>query len=256
VPTRIVGQWHDGFALGPGAIDPATVANLRAWYKLDSEAYADNTILGVAGSTLVHDRSGNVLDLSQGNVGERPTFKTGIANGLPVIRCVTASFQSLTLPAVTMLPTASSPAEMFLVCRATSDPPAANRGPVNLGSSFAFPFTTGQIQDSFGDGGGSASSFSKVPNLATQFTVYNPSVEVTANGGQDFYLNGVLLLHVGAVASIGQWPGAGAFRLGQTGYGWFDGDIAEVIIYSRKLSTAERHGITLYLGAKYGITVV
>lgn len=80
------------------------------------------------------------------------------------------------------------------------------------------------------------------------FDTYSAS---TANGGWGTGFNGQFMattatnttnfggtLHIGAVA----------------GYVYY-GDIAEVILYQRKLTTAERHQVNSYLAIKYGITL-
>jgi hypothetical protein len=60
--------------------DPSSIANLVAWYKADQLALADGTAVGSW-----TDSSG-VTGPLVGSAGSRPTFKTNIQFGLPVVR--------------------------------------------------------------------------------------------------------------------------------------------------------------------------
>lgn len=61
---------------------PDDIEGLEAWYKADAiEGLAD----GAAITTWV-DSSGNSRDLTQSNAAKRPTYKTNIQNGQPVVR--------------------------------------------------------------------------------------------------------------------------------------------------------------------------
>lgn len=241
--------WHEGWS-GDVGIDPLTVANLRALYDFGSEAYANNDPLGIAGTSPVHDRSGNGLDLTNTDgVGFRPIFKTGIANGRAVARSVGASLQSLTR-GVAMF---TAEGEMFLVCRPLNDPNDVSSGPVEVKSSggFEFPNTSGMITDSFGDGA-VGNIVNPAFSLSAAFSIYNSVAALTANGGKDFYLNGPLVAHV---ASLAAFAWGATIRLCANNNGWWSGDIAEAAFFTRKLTAPERTGITKWYGLKYGITV-
>src|SRR4051812_40492914 len=64
----------------PGAFDPLSLSP-HVWFKADSESYANNDAVGT-----VTDRSGNSRNATQATAAQKPTFKTGIQNGLPVYR--------------------------------------------------------------------------------------------------------------------------------------------------------------------------
>lgn len=239
--------WHAGFNSG---FDPKAIPNLYAWYDMSQETYADATALGAAG-TPIHDWSGGGRNLLQATAGNRPTFKTGIVNGKPVMRCVTASLLFCELASF-WTSISTSPAEAFCVLKAVSSTPASAVGPYYTVDSggFSLPDTLGKISDSFGTS--SINFTSGVLDHHSAFHIYNPSVALTAGGGQHFLRDGTQLGTVPTIAAIG-WSTAVGFRLGSSPSGWFDGDIAEFILYSRKLTAAERLTVNNGLKAKYAI---
>lgn len=60
---------------------PSDFANLRLWFKADSESYLENEAVGT-----MNDRSGNGFHATQATPANKPTFKVQIVNGLPVYR--------------------------------------------------------------------------------------------------------------------------------------------------------------------------
>ncbi len=67
------------------AFTPAAIPGLAAWWKADSFSLADGTAVGGAGNEWL-DQSGSGNDLSQATAGSQPVFKTNIVNGKPVVR--------------------------------------------------------------------------------------------------------------------------------------------------------------------------
>lgn len=66
---------------GGAAFTPADLPNLAGWWDFSQLALADGAAI-----SSVTDLSPTGIDFSQGTVGKRPTFKTGILNGLGVAR--------------------------------------------------------------------------------------------------------------------------------------------------------------------------
>lgn len=64
-----------------GGFSASTVPNLRLWLKADSLSLNDNDTIQTWG-----DSSGNARDATQLTSANRPVYKTGILNGMPVVR--------------------------------------------------------------------------------------------------------------------------------------------------------------------------
>lgn len=79
--------------------------------------------------------------------------------------------------------------------------------------------------------------------------------------GKNIYLNGSDLVMAGAssqTAPLVSYPGSmiGRYYENLTTYRFYNGDICEIIAFSRALTTEERDAIEVYLGKKWGITVI
>lgn len=83
----------------------------------------------------------------------------------------------------------------------------------------------------------------------------------SATSGKNIYLNGSDLVMAGAssqTAPLVSYPGAmiGRYYENLTTWRYYNGDICEIIVFTRALTTEEREAIETYLGKKWGITVV
>jgi hypothetical protein len=227
-------------ASGAGT-SPDAIADLAMWL--------DATTLGLADGAAVAtwtDSSGN----SRPGTGvNSPTYQTNEINGLGVIRFDAASQQYFTLP--NFLNGVFTEGEIFVVIKAAADPPAANRSLWALGNTTSqslYPNTLGQITDSFGH----TAVLSANPGPAiTSWRLYNFNA---GPAGREMFLDGASLTS-NATASGTAWttsPRIGS-RNGSALY--FDGDMAEIILYSRVLNSTERDGIEAYIAAKYALTI-
>jgi hypothetical protein len=86
--TRTMHSWYlkrfPIVSARPAAFSPASIPNLALW--LDA---ADASTITVDGSNNVsewRDKSGNARHLTQGTALNRPSYVTGVLNGLPVVR--------------------------------------------------------------------------------------------------------------------------------------------------------------------------
>src|SRR4051794_1826732 len=71
------------------AFSPTDVSGLKLWLKADAGAYSDSGTTLCANNDTVkqwNDQSGNSNNVTQVTSGKRPTYKTGIQNGQPVLR--------------------------------------------------------------------------------------------------------------------------------------------------------------------------
>lgn len=249
-----------GVGAGTGT-QPDAIANLFLWHKADGSLFVDSarTTPVTADADAVgswSDESGSGLHLVQTGGNNRPKYKTNIVNGEPVVRfdydAVTPtdsdfldypnnSFDALTA------------AEIFVVKAQKADPaPTQDQsGLWSFGSAgaSAHPYTDGIVYENFG-----SSAQHTVGNMATALTTWHlfnfitTATEFTAN------LNGAQAFTTGT--NTVAWA-ASPLRIGNTSAlaSYMDGDIAEIVMYSAKISAGDRTGIKAYFAAKYGITI-
>ena len=194
------------------------------------------------------DASGLDRDAVQGITAEQPTFIAEGLNGLPSLRFDDGNAQSLLLHANTFLDESSNPftaVEVFVVVR-TDDLVSSHNGLWEIGTHTVpthYPDTDGYIYDDFG------SSTSRGPISTTQaldqFHVYN----VSSSSGQWTARIAGTVVEDDTGANVVAF--AAAPKLGVSGSDYFSGEIAEVVVYSRVLSEAERAFVNAYLSAKY-----
>lgn len=179
----------------------------------------------------------------------RPTYKTGIVNGLPVMRFSRASGNMLLTPASASL----SNYTCFAVIKPSG---TANYRPIlgSIGGTGGLQWrliATTNVQNLLktlvADIGSSAVAMS-----ISSFQVVAASFSAAST--YDFYYNG---------SSDGGGTHAQTLTAGRTlniGYSdsdndSFDGDIAEVLVYDAVLSSTNRDLATAYLATKYAISL-
>jgi hypothetical protein len=218
---------EDGWAIRThlAALDLASLGSLELWLDADALALAD----GASVSTWT-DRSGHARHATQGTAGSRPIFKTGIVNGRAVVR-FDGTDDHLSLPSFTM-------GTICVVAKYNSanftDYDGLFTGQSNtdhemvfIGNSGSSAWYPNAAVARFVDG---ASSQDAIPTL-NQFNIYTATdaAGLTASG---YY--------------VGR-DRAQATRI-------WDGDIAEVIVFSTVLSASDRAKVENYLRTKYGIS--
>jgi hypothetical protein len=174
----------------------------------------------------------------------RPTFKTSIVNGKPVVRFVSASLQQLNLASQI---TSLAPWTVFSVVSRpnTSSVLQTIAGIAAQGANGLLIHSDDHIY--FQDRTGVMNT--SVPTGAA-FHVITTNMQIGSAGF--VYLDGTSL-----ATSFGVSPQTGNFdNIGarQTPI-YSDGDMAEIIIYNANLSGTDRANIEKYLGTKYAITV-
>lgn len=89
-------------------------------------------------------------------------------------------------------------------------------------------------------------------------TTYVWTCDVSENSFANAYRNNTNIGSIATTNSRQNW-GAAVLQLGGDALwgvgGYFAGDVAEVIIYNRKLSTAERAAVNQYAANKWGVTL-
>jgi concanavalin A-like lectin/glucanase superfamily protein len=234
-----------GDAEGAAAFSPDDLAGLEGWWKADSLVLAD----GDPVATWI-DSSGNGRDVTQGTAASKPTYQTGELNGLPVVRYdgVDDYLEN------TSFPNAADEYTVFVVAKLdATDAAQAILGDLSdaPGDVDWYFFNDGgttywRVQDSAGQ-----KEDTYATDLRGAFHIYVGLVD----GSTSFlYTDGVERDTV-AYSSPNAITSS-ILRLGQirvsTGYS-LTGDQAEVIIYSRALSTSEREQVEAYLQDKYGL---
>jgi fibronectin type 3 domain-containing protein len=230
-----LGTAQFGGAKGSFAVD----GGVRTWLRADTGVTVD-------GSTNVStwaDQSGNNNSGTQTTAANRPGYITGALNGLPVVRFVSTNSTRLALPSALMN---SASGEMFLVHKSALNQDASNTTGFHLigsGGASNYPHYGG-IYDTFGSNAQKNTGRPLQP--LDQYHLYN----VTAKAGEwTNRING--LLHYTTATNIVGFSTAP--YLGYGGYYYFSGDVAEVLIYGRALSAAERESVGNYLQSKYAL---
>jgi hypothetical protein len=204
------------------------------------------------------DYSGNGRNFTQATAGNKPTFKTAIVNGLPVMRFDGVDDYLQT----TGWPTNLVSAELWIVLKIVSDPPSPDTktGFMEFGSTVVrshFPYTDGTIYDQFGTDT-RKTTVNPTPSLASAFHLYHV---ISKSGEWTSELDGTQLFTT-ATNTVGWNPapliGAGNHTdiLGDpsgTPY-VFAGDMARLLI-TPELSAGNRTKMKTYVGTVYGLTI-
>jgi len=214
------------------------LTGMRVWLK------ADAGLLGSGQVTNWMDQSGLGNNATQGNPSFAPSRVSSVINGLPVVRF--AGNQQLFLP---NFMNSATQGDMFIVVSGVTDQPGTSIyswqfGPAGGG---AYPDATGTVQESFG-----STALMVTPHPAVglnSFHIYN------VNAGPGLWINrfdGMVNYQTSAnTVAFTTSP-----SISRTAFTTFSGDIAEIIVYDRVLSTVERTGVQSYLQGRYGFANV
>ncbi len=228
-------------------------------YLLDSSIPSSNLKLhlrsdaGVISSSSAvsewDDCSGNGNNATQSTDANQPTFVSNSMNGNPVIR-FDGNSSKLTLPVSSNLGIQSNPYEMFMVAKSSS---SNTQFLIAGGANEQFEYHL--------NGGTQGARF--IPITSTYldegssgtYTDGNAHVfsERASSGGGAIRVDG----NDGVTSSANILSSnSGALQLGvrSDGTNYFNGDIAEVILYNTVLSSSDRNTVEQYLASRYNIT--
>jgi hypothetical protein len=223
---------------GGTAVDPSTVAGLTGWWKADTLLPPVAALTDGDPVSLWPDSNFRGHDATQTGTA-RPTFKTNIINGKPVVRFNSANLTKMTLAstidgdyiwAVFAVISSTAGARIDAVSGdGVNDWPAGptlnNDGNLYVADRTGYFFTARP-----------SATFHVVTGVAIN------------SGTRSIFVDGTLQsLSFGAGVNTGNFS-----ALGDTNN---TGDIAEVIIVRGNSSSTDRANIEKYLGTKYGITV-
>ncbi|MES2678118.1 MAG: LamG-like jellyroll fold domain-containing protein [Pseudomonadota bacterium] len=190
--------------------------------------------------------------------GSAPTYTADVINGLPVLRFDGAA-NFLTFDGSALI---SSNYTIFAVAtrRSTKDNNAILGGTdltafKNLHLGY-FTNTTPRFKFSHYSEGTSETDY--IDSVIS--TYINPAFEIytatfDSNIGKTYYKNGAQIASAttsSAKTILQSWTGS---AIGRFGTAYFNGDIAEIIIFTKTLSFAERKDVEQYLSKKWGITI-
>lgn len=213
---------------------PSSIPSLAAWLKADA--------LGLINLDVVstwNDSSGNGRNFTQAVVGQQPVYMTNILNGKPIVHFTAAS--SSTMINSTNFGT---PSTVIYVSRQTGG--TNGRMLSGLANDWLLGYHWGYRRQAYFAGW--VSQIHDVPsdtNWHIYTSVHNGVQSSVYEDGKLFTSNSDGLAGPNGLALIG-YLGASEFT---------DGDIAEVIVYSKELSDIEHEQVELYLANKYGLAV-
>jgi hypothetical protein len=213
--------------------------NLTLWLKADAGMVLQSTNGTVK---TWFDQSGNYNDGNQTTATNRPSWLGGPLGGHPVVRFNATNGQYLTLPSLVL--TNVTGAEALVVLKAAVAVPSARRQLWQMGSSgsssLAYPDYSGDIVDDF------ASTSTRAitpPQPLDQYRIFNVA-------GQDGYW--ATWINSQSLGTDNNTFGISTnMILGGGTNAYFDGDIAEVLIFNRVLTADERNTANNYLVNKY-----
>ena len=211
---------------------PQTIGGLSLWLKADA-------IAGLNDGDPVDtwsDSSGNGNHATQGGAN-RPTYKTSVVNGEPVVR-FDGTNNYLDIPSMSL-----QPATVFVVVK--YDLPAVNA-----------PFLGNDANSAYF---GYYSNIIYYYSTIASISVANPTpgtFQVITGHAQPFGSNSSIRIDGASVVQGSRNWGASAFLfVGRRNAERFDGDIAEVLIYNNNLSSPDVDTVEGYLGDKYSIAI-
>lgn len=194
------------------------------------------------------DYSGNGFHAVQSG-SNRPLYKTGIVNSKPVIRFVSASTNYMTIPRPLLLDGPTLSGTIFIVSKQITSSGTGMLCLRNGTDGWVFRYNSATQTTYFHTG----QSGTQTQTVVDQFNIH----QVRRNGlNVEMGVNGTLAASgamAGYTASAAPANYIGVVQSNLTAP--LNGDIAEIIIFGRKLSDTEQLQVCGYLGAKYNITV-
>jgi hypothetical protein len=222
------------------------VNNLLMWLKADTGVYSDDGVTPCVDTDTIYlweDQSGSGNNAVQVTGGNRPVYRSSILNGLPVARFDGGSSHVL----VSAMDATDNCSFFMVIIPSTTTP-------VGL-----FDSTGGAVPPIRNWPAGVWESYSESPAMdITQVDTSPVLIEMvhSQSSGRtiSYYKNGTLVTSTtnGDTNAIA-WgdPRIGSINDGAAG--WYEGDIAEFLLYSEKISDSNRAMVESYLMERYGL---
>lgn len=243
-----------------------SIKDLAVWYETSMEASFNSSeaddITKISYWYDINPQSSTKNNAVQLTSGNQPSYIRNGINSLPVIRFTSANSTFMTYDGTIL---AGTNYTFFVVEQRTSGSPAYNHIIGGTGSSnnanfqmgyysanptYNFTFAHWGISSTYTDVSYAIGAYSTTtPRMHTGRLESGVSSSYWLNGGTSADATGAAYVQLtsNAGSAIGRNAGAGGY--------YFQGDIAELIIFTRALKTEERQAIETYLSKKYNITI-
>ncbi len=225
-------------------------AGLAVWFKADAG-------ITLNGSTVSQwaDQSGNARNATQPTVAAQPELVSGAINGLPAVNfngsdrmqfpLAVNGLTAMTIFLVNANGVSYTGGGAHLYNSPLFWDATANWGAVYLSpfeQSVVWAFGTGQVNN--------APIYTRPASIGTAFTM----TDVVKNGTtENLYVGGTLVsTQTGKLAAIANTQPTGNLGVGFLDTRW-NGQIAEVIVYTVALTDAQRQQVEQYLKTRYGL---
>lgn len=228
---------------GRNPTDISSHANIKFWLQAER--------LGLSNGGSVSqwtDTVGSVV-LKQSTVANQPTYQTGVINSLPVVRFDGTNDILTTLGYPSIIP---SNGQISVVVVAKTGTGGANHRFCGWTSNGWTAGVQGTIQSYFTTIG--------VKDYNTGTNDWNPQASFhvatyifNSNFSVDFYMDGTLLSN--KTGTTNATASTSTFNVGGRAAEFWNGDIAELLVFNTAISTTDRHLVERYLGTKYNLTV-
>lgn len=235
-------------------IAPNETSGLKLWFKADSITAADGTP-----QATWSDQSGLGNDAFNPTPAQQPLYRADALNGNPALEFdgVDDSLQSVDVDYSTIT--------IMAVARFTYPYPGSDYRMCLLSKHLNFPDFSTALYFNWNTDGSSSVTMRNSLDGQNEFFVGTPAnkdqwyiVSATYDGSRSMiYMDGV------QKSASSQQPGSihnntATFYIGRNANTLphrFGGDIAEILMYDRALSSDERKGVECNLALKYGLTV-
>jgi hypothetical protein len=204
------------------------------------------------------DKSGGGRHARQSGSSTRPVLRTADTNGKPSLLFAMASGQVMQPTPANPLASASA-GTMVCVCRSTSNTaqsggPVAKFGSVSTNDHYGYG-----AQNAVYYGFGSTTRRGPLSSALTTLAQTHILSVISSAGQWELWQNSARAFS-DSVNTVG-WDTSGygiggAFNAGVSSGIYFGGNICEVLLYSKALSSSERRRLEVYLASKWGITAL
>jgi hypothetical protein len=206
-----------------------------------------------------YDISNTKITANNATAGTSPVYTTNVLNGLPVVRFTSASSQYLAFTGTDLV---NSNYTIFLVASRSSSQNTnliiggtSTTNFQNLHAGWILNTTPRFRIAHYGDGTSGTDYIDYVTTTYTSQSFAIHSFNFNSASGRTYYENGTQRASLTSTASktpVSSWTGS---AIGRFTTNFFNGDVAEVIMFNRFLNDTERRDVEQYLSKKWGITV-
>jgi parallel beta-helix repeat protein len=226
--------------------------NLSLWLQADAGVTLN-------GSTVAQwaDQSSSGTHAAQPTALNQPALLTNAVNGKPALRFDGVNdYLSFTLPVnglsgLTMILVSASLLDVDGGWNGVANAPLFWNETASWGTLHLSPF---QRMVKYRFGTGQASNLPAHTRPVTLNAAYSLTTAVKSASTESLYVNGMqVLAQSGKLTALANIRDTGNLGRGYNDDTFFNGDIAEVLVYTRALTDAERQQVEQYLLSKYGI---